>query len=185
VPTLLRGGVVKRGGPLKRGNGPSRLTPLRQGDKPLKRTTALRVNPARVKRRQGLPPAIRREVFARSHGSCVACLYDAGFPPEVWALVADSHRRRIVRRYGIRPCRDPHHVLSVQRFPQYEREPANVTGLCREHHEGHHVSGVKDTRIPRQALPEVCLRFALDAGREAAAYLVRHYPIAGSTPQEA
>ncbi len=94
--------------------------------------------PGRRKVRPKVPDAVRAEVKARTHGRCALCLRQRGYTA-----------RRIAHL---------HHIFPTQRWPELAKEPANLIGLCHEHHFAHEFA--PGQRIPREALPAEAIALA-------------------------
>lgn len=117
-----------------------------------------------------IPQAIRNEVKARTRGYCHMCLYGAGGP---LAIGLNEHGTRLlivgVLTLGDKPPKPIahlHHVFMVQRWPELAKHPANLIGLCVDHHFDHEGTAGHGTprRIPRDALPAETLALAAGNG---------------------
>lgn len=91
-----------------------------------------------------LPAYVRDPVRARSRGLCVCC--------------------------G-RPGRDPHHLLPVNRFPEFRLEPDLIVWVCRRCHDGHEC-GLH--RLPFECLPQCALDKLSD--QRVTDYVLKTYP---------
>lgn len=111
---------------MKRGKPLARKTPLRQGDKTLKRGGSL--TQGTRKRKVTVPPRARAEALARCDGRCVVC-----------------HRRGRLQR---------HHVLDEQLFPEHARESLNLVMACIPDHERHTLAfrRIRRDELPAEVL---------------------------------
>lgn len=117
--------------------------------KPLRRGTPLRQRKP-AKRRARVPVAVLRAICAHTDGKCVVC----------------GTRR-------VKPSRDRHHVLPVQRWPQFELEPRNQVLACLDCHMNHEAAA---RRIRWAELPPGVRAWVAGADPRAATFLARTYP---------
>lgn len=123
-----------------------RRAPLARGTSTLSRSTPLRSDPARRKRRQSISAKVRRDVYARSNRKCIVC------------------RKR-------RPL-TIHHVLPVREWPALELDARNMVGVCAGCHDEHERA---HRRIRWSELPECAITLAYATSGAAAVYLERTY----------
>jgi hypothetical protein len=117
--------------------------------KPGKRKVAIRV-----------PDDVRMEVRRRTGGKCTLCLHDGlSWHDAGWIVHL-------------------HHVWPKAKWPQHAKDPANLMGLCADHHMSHEFPGCKPTRIPREALSLEAMGLAGSDG-PMLSHLEREYPTSG------
>lgn len=99
------------------------------------------------KTRAKLSPAKIREVNQRSRGRCIVC-----------------GSKRMLQR---------HHVLPVQRWPQYETQGLNLVLVCAGCHDEHERA---HRRIPYGSLPKSVRTWIRTLGGRETLYMERTYP---------
>lgn len=128
---------------MRRGGPLKRSAPLARGDVQLQRTP---LKPGRRKWRKTLTDATKREVMQRSRGRCIVC-----------------GSKRMLQR---------HHVLPVQRWPEYETTVENMVIVCAGCHDEHERAR---RRIPLAALPQSVRTWVVTRGGREESYLYRTY----------
>lgn len=100
----------------------------------------------KTKRRKPRTAAMNAEIVRLSRGRCVRC----------------KTRRDL----------QPHHVLDVQMFPEYELEPRNIVLICAADHD-EHTRARRRLRIDE--LPDEVVAFVYSAGGREVLHLERYY----------
>lgn len=127
------------------------------------------------KKRVSVPAGVRNKVRTRSGGWCVACLARNG----IFATNGNLPREyrvptRIMGARGdIRPIAHLHHVLPVEKWPEWVTERFNLVGVCAACHDEHERA---HRRIPFEALPTEVRLFVQNTGCPEAMYLHKTYP---------
>jgi 5-methylcytosine-specific restriction endonuclease McrA len=122
----------------------ARKTPLARGTATLTRTA---LAPSKPKRRERVPPNVRKRVFARSKRKCIVC----------------SRRVRL----------QIHHVLPVREWPALVADDANLVGICEPCHQRHESA---HRRIRWEELPPCAVTLAYATSGAAAVFMERTYP---------
>lgn len=131
------------------------------------------LSPGNRKIRQAVPSGMRNRVKTRSGGWCVACMAREG----LYGGKLDRKHRQTARWLGgrgdIRKLVHLHHILPVEKFPDYVVTEENLVGVCPPCHDDHERV---NRRIPLEAIPPESVLFVMQLGDPMLYYFEKNYP---------